>query len=80
MVMALTVRCRKTDPRASPAALVAAWLFDALNGLQNIGLTWSDAELVLTDDSTAETSGPVRSLVDTTLAEARFAGWELACE
>ncbi|MGI8665742.1 MAG: hypothetical protein ACR2N4_06910 [Jatrophihabitans sp.] len=77
---ASTVRFCRTDPGASPAALVAAWLIDALAGCHLIGLSCADPELIQLDIGSPEAQLPIRRLFDTALTEARFAGWELACE
>ncbi|MDQ2836367.1 MAG: hypothetical protein M3Y89_02975 [Actinomycetota bacterium] len=80
VVTAWTVRFCRTDPGASPAALVAAWLIDALAGQVGIELSCSNPEIILLGVASPEARGSVRQIVHATLEEARFAGWELACE
>lgn len=80
MVTGSTVRFCRIDPAASPAALVAAWLLDALSGTASIELSCSGAEFIMLDVEPTEAGLPVRLMVNTALAEARFAGWQLACD
>lgn len=80
VVTASTVRFCRTDPGANPAALVAAWLIDALAGHVGIELSCSNPEIILLDVASPEARGSVRQIANTALEEARFAGWVLACE
>lgn len=73
---AATVRFCRTDPAASPPALVAAWLMDALGGPDSVRLSCSEAELIQFE-VTEDGRPPVRSLALSALSEARFAGWEV---
>ncbi len=79
-MMDMTVGFRRTDPRASPAALVAAWLMDALGGTASIELSRSEEEIILLGIEPPEAQLPVRRIVRTALAEERFAGCEVARE
>ena len=74
---ASTVRFSRIDPEASPSALVAAWLMDALSGTNSVRLSQSDAEWILLEVNEPDVPGPVRTLVRSALAEPRFAGWEV---
>ncbi|HTZ43739.1 MAG TPA: hypothetical protein VMB79_07730 [Jatrophihabitans sp.] len=74
------VRFRRVDPAANPAALVAAWLIDALAADSGVRLQSSDAECIMLDVSPAPRQASVRELVGTALAEPRFAGWQVVFE
>ena len=77
---ASTLSFCRTDPRASPAALVAAWLIDAIAGGAKVELARSETEFITLDVGAGGAHGPVRQLAGSALAEARFAGWELATD
>jgi hypothetical protein len=74
--MALVLCCWRADPVSSSAALVAAWLIDALAGVDGVRLRCANAERVMLD-----VAGPnlqaIRDVLDRTLAEPRFAGWQV---
>lgn len=74
---ASTVRFNRIDPDASPSALVAAWLVDALAATNSVRLSQSDVEWILLEVNESDVRGPVRNLVRSALAEPRFAGWEV---
>ncbi len=74
---ASTVRFSRIDPAASPSALVAAWLMDALGATNSVRLSKSGVEWILLEVNEMDVRGPVRTLVRSALAEPRFAGWEI---
>jgi hypothetical protein len=75
--MASIVRCRRADPAGSSAALVAAWLVDATAGVVGVRLRFADTESVVLDVTEPDLLSAIRELLDRTLAEPRFAGWQL---
>ncbi|MFL6161583.1 MAG: hypothetical protein ACJ74U_05085 [Jatrophihabitantaceae bacterium] len=77
--MAWVVRCRRTDPAGSSAALVAAWLIDAMAGI-DVRLNCADAESVVLDVAPAQGLPVIRAVLDRALAEPRFAGWQVLFE
>jgi hypothetical protein len=79
-VTVLTVRLCRTEPEANPAALVAAWLVDALAGAGTVCLTLSMTELIRFDIDPIQTQEPVIDIIRAALAEPRFAGWQVLGE
>jgi hypothetical protein len=79
-VAASFVRCGRVDPAASPAALVGAWLIDALSGTTGISLTCSGSELLMLEVALPEMQDAVRVDVACVLGEPRFAGWQVLGE
>ena len=74
------VRFRRTDPAANPAALVAAWLIDALACDSGVRLQSSDAECIMLDVWPARRQVSIRELIGSALSEPRFAGWQVVFE
>lgn len=74
--MSLIVRCWRADPAGSPAALVAAWLIDAMAEVDGVRLRCADAESVVLDVAPDRQHG-IRDVLDRALAEPRFAGWQV---
>lgn len=77
--MASIIRCRRADPGGSPAALVAAWLIDAMAGIDGVRLHSAEQDSVALDVSAALLLSAIWDVLDRALAEPRFAGWQL-CE
>ena len=77
---ASSVRCGRVDPAASPAALVGAWLIDALSSTIGISLTCSGSELIMIEVALPELEDAVRVDVACVMGEARFAGWQVLGE
>jgi hypothetical protein len=78
--MASVVRCWRTDPAGSPAALVAAWLIDAMAGIEGVQLSCADGESVVLAVAPAPGVSAVRDVLTQALAEPRFAGWQVLFE
>lgn len=74
--MASIVRCWRAGPSGSSAALVAAWLIDAMAGMEGVRLRSADTEFVVLDVAPDLLAG-VREALDRTLAEPRFTGWQV---
>lgn len=77
---ASTVRLFRTAPAAAPAALVAAWLIDALAGIDSVCLSSSKTEQIRFVVDPVEMQEPVIDIIKSTLAEPRFAGWQVLGE
>jgi hypothetical protein len=77
MVAAASMRCCRIDPAASPAALVGAWLIDALSGTAAITVTCSSTDLIIIGITPPELAEPVRANMVCVLGEPRFAGWHI---
>ena len=77
---ASTVCLCRTHAAANPAALVAAWLIDALAGIDAVCLTLSMTELIRFDIDPVEMQEPVTDIIRSALAEPRFAGWQVLGE
>jgi len=75
--VASIVRCWRADPAGSPAALVAAWLIDAMAGVEGVRLRFADTDFVVLDVAAPHLLGGIRDLLDRALAEPRFAGWQV---
>ena len=71
------VRCWRVDPGGSSAALVAAWLIDAMAGVDGVRLRSADTDSVVLDVSAPHLVRGIRDKVDRALAEPRFAGWQM---
>jgi hypothetical protein len=80
MVAASSVRCGRVDPAGSPAALVGAWLMDALSGTTGISLSCVGREMIMIEVALAEMQAAVRVDVACVLGEPRFAGWQILGE
>ena len=75
--MASIVRCWRADPGGSSAALVAAWLIDAMSGVEGVRLRFADTDFVVLDVAAPQLLGGIRELLDRALAEPRVAGWQV---
>jgi hypothetical protein len=75
--VASIVRCWRADPAGCSAALVAAWLIDALAGEEGVRLRFADTDFVALDVAAPQLPDRVRDLLDRALAEPRFAGWKV---
>ena len=74
--MASIVRCWRAGPAGSSAALVAAWLLDAMAGVDGVRLRSANSEFVELDVAPDLLPG-IRKVLDRTLAEPRFIGWQV---
>jgi len=79
-VTASTVRLCRTESAANPAALVAAWLIDALAGTDAVCLTMSRTELIRFDIDPVESQPEVSDIIRSALTEPRFAGWQVLAD
>jgi hypothetical protein len=75
--MAPIIRCWRTDPGGSSAALVAAWLIDAMVGLEGVRLHSAALGTVELGVSEPRLLPTTRDALGRALAEPRFAGWQL---
>ena len=73
----LTIRLHRADFTGSPAALVAAWLIDALASAEGVSLTCANSDLIMLDVLPLDTGTSVHDIVNIALAESRFAGWHV---
>ena len=78
--MASVVRCWRADPAGSSAALVAAWLIDAMAGIEGVRLSCADGESVVLAVAPAHGVSAIREVLAQALAEPRFAGWQVLFE
>jgi hypothetical protein len=78
--MAAVVRCWRTNPAGSSAALVAAWLIDAMAGIEGVRLTCTDSESVVLAVASTQGVPVIRDVLTHALAEPRFAGWQVLFE
>jgi hypothetical protein len=78
--MDAVVRCWRTDPAGSSAALVAAWLIDATAGIEGVRLSCADGESVVLAVAPAQGVSAIRDVLTRALAEPRFAGWQVLFE
>jgi hypothetical protein len=78
--MAAVIRCSRTDPAGSSAALVAAWLLDAMAGIEGVRLSCADGESVVLAVAPAQGVSAIRDVLTRALAEPRFAGWQVLFE
>jgi hypothetical protein len=74
--MASIVRCRRANPAGCSAALVAAWLIDAMSGIDGVRLSRAETDSVVLAVAT-HCLGDIRSELARTLAEPRFLGWQV---
>lgn len=74
--MASIVRCWRAGPSGSSAALVAAWLVDAMAGVEGVRLRSADTEYVVLDVA-PDLLPCIREVLDRALAEPRFTGWQV---
>jgi hypothetical protein len=79
-VAASSVRCGRVDPAASPAALVGAWVVDALAGTTGITLSCVGRELIIIAVALPEQQDAIRVELASVLSERRFAGWQIVGE
>lgn len=75
--MSSIVRCWRADPTGSSAALVAAWLIDAMAGIDGVRLRSADHDSVVLDVSETQLLPATREVLDRALAEPRFSGWQI---
>jgi hypothetical protein len=71
------VRCWRTDPASSSAAMVAAWLIDVLAGVEGVRLSCAGTESVVLGVDPSQCVEKIREVLDRALAEPRFTGWQL---
>jgi len=75
--MTSIIRCWRSDPGGSPAALVAAWLLDVMVGIEGVRLHGADLVSVMLDMSDTPLLSTTREALGRALTEPRFAGWQL---
>lgn len=75
--MASIVRCWRADPAGCSAALVAAWLIDAMAGIDGVRFRRTETDFVVLDVA-PHCLCDIRIVLVRTLAEPRFLGWQVA--